>query len=68
MKANIDRSPDPRLEFELVLSQMSSSKFTFKLWCQCLKVEEAGDNQLYLDFPSQLAISACISISGGCHN
>lgn len=30
MKANIDRSPDPRLDFELVSSQMSSSKFTFK--------------------------------------
>ncbi|KAF6327606.1 hypothetical protein mRhiFer1_008307 [Rhinolophus ferrumequinum] len=52
LKANIDRSPDPGLEFELVLSQMSSSKFTFKLPCQSLKVKKAGDNQLYLEFPS----------------
>ena len=53
----MDRSSDLDFEFVLVLKQMSSSKFTFKL-PSVLKSKKAGDNHLWnfpASWPFQLA-------------
>ena len=57
LRQDVDRSSDLDFEFVLVLKQMSSSKFTFKL-PSVLKSKKAGDNHLWnfpASWPFQLA-------------